>query len=153
MLRVPVTAKEKTFTELRSCCDGPARPLAGQRDSLAAVDDDVLGPDAALQHAHLGVVSTATEQTRRLNAVVGDALAVVVHDAEAVLLQGALVLLFDFLLAETDQHEKMDLTETHAGSWASAGGAWCFGHGVPRPARNTETMFPKQLFANQKRHL
>lgn len=59
-------------------------------------------PDAPLEHAHLGVVATTTEQTRGLNAKVGDALAVVVHDAEAVLLQQALVLLFDFLSAETE---------------------------------------------------
>lgn len=67
---------------------------------LAAVDDDVLRPDAALQHAHLGMVATTTEQAGRLDAEVGDALLVVVHDAEAVLLQGPLVLLFDFLQAE-----------------------------------------------------
>lgn len=76
---------------------------AGRRDSLAAVNDYVLRPDAPLEHAHLGVVSAAPEQTRGLNAEVGDALAVVVHDAEAILLQEALVLLFDFLLAKMAQ--------------------------------------------------
>lgn len=43
------------------------------------------------------MVSTATEQPRGLNAEVGDAFPVVVHDAEAILLQQALVLRFDFL--------------------------------------------------------
>lgn len=66
---------------------------------LAAIDDDVLWPYAALQHAHLGVVAAATEQAWRLDAEVGNALLVVVHDAEAILLQGPLVLLFDFLQA------------------------------------------------------
>lgn len=66
-------------------------------DSLAAVDDDVLRPDAAFEHAHLGVVSTATEQAWRLNAEIGDTFPVVVHDAEAVLLQDALIFLLNFL--------------------------------------------------------
>lgn len=65
--------------------------------SLAAVDNDVFGPTAALQHAHLGVVSAAAEEAGGLDAEVGDALLVVVHEAEAVLLQDPLVLLFDFL--------------------------------------------------------
>lgn len=65
--------------------------------SLAAVDDDVLGSDAPFQHAHLGVVPSATEQTRGLDAEVSDALLVVVHDAETILLQEALVLFFNFL--------------------------------------------------------
>lgn len=54
--------------------------------SLAAVDDDVLGPDATLEHAHLRMVSTATEQARGLNAEVSDTFPVVVHNAEAILL-------------------------------------------------------------------
>lgn len=65
--------------------------------SLAAVDDDVLRPDAAFEHAHLRVVSTATEQAWGLNAEIGDTFPVVVHDAEAVLLQDALILLLNFL--------------------------------------------------------
>lgn len=72
--------------------------------SLAAVDDDVLGPDAAFQHAHLGMVTSASEESGGLDAEVADALAVVVHQTEAVLLQDALILLFDFL--KTNQHEK-----------------------------------------------
>lgn len=116
MLRVPVRAKKNHLhSSAASATDLAAVLRVGGvrrrgRDSLAAVDDDVLRPDAALQHAHLGVVSAATEQTRGLDAEVGDALAVVVHDAEAVLLQRALVVLFDFLSAETDQREKLDLT-------------------------------------------
>ena len=72
--------------------------------SLAAVDDDVLRPAATLQHAHLGVVAAATEEAGGLNAKVSDALLVVVHEAEAVLLQDALVLLFDFLPGEKNNN-------------------------------------------------
>lgn len=43
------------------------------------------------------MVSSTTEQARRLDAEVGDALFVVVHDAEAVLQQESLVFFFDFL--------------------------------------------------------
>lgn len=64
---------------------------------LAAVDDDVFGPDAALQHSHLGVIPSPSEQSGRLDAEVADPLLVVVHDAEAVLLQEPLVLFFEFL--------------------------------------------------------
>lgn len=63
----------------------------------AAVDDNVLGSDAPFQHAHLRVVSSATEQSRGLDAEVCDALLVVVHDAETKLLQDALTLFFCFL--------------------------------------------------------
>ena len=82
---------------------------------LAAVDDDILGADTALKHAHLGVVPATAEQARRLDAEVGDALAVVVHDAEAVLLQDALVLLFDFLHRGHDQQMTTNVI-TNAGA-------------------------------------
>lgn len=98
----PCESKEK---HLQNSAAAVLRRL-GRRGSLAAVDDDVLRPDAALEHAHLWMVSSTTEQTRGLDAEVGDALAVVVHDAEAVLLQGALVLLFDFLSAGTGSSVK-----------------------------------------------
>lgn len=65
--------------------------------SLAAVYNDVLGPDATFEHAHLGVVSTTTEQSRGLDAKVSNTFPVVVHNAEAILLQDALILLFYFL--------------------------------------------------------
>lgn len=65
--------------------------------ALAAVDDDVFGPDASLQHAHLRMIAASPEEPRRLDAEVPDPLLVVVHDAEPVLLEGSLVLLFDFL--------------------------------------------------------
>lgn len=65
--------------------------------TLAAVDDDVLRPDAAFQHSHFGMVSSAAEQAGRLDAEVCDALFVVVHDAEAILLQKPLVFFFYFL--------------------------------------------------------
>lgn len=68
--------------------------------SLAAVDDDVLGPDAAFQLAHLGVVPSPTEQTRGLNTEVPNSLLVVVHHAVAIFLQSTLILLLDFLQAK-----------------------------------------------------
>ena len=74
----------------------PSSPVR-EGHSLAAVDDDVLRTAAALQHAHLGVVPAAPEEAGGLDAEVSDALLVVVHEAEAVLLQDPLVLLFDFL--------------------------------------------------------
>lgn len=64
---------------------------------LAAVNDNVLRSDTTLQHAHFGMVTSATEQARRLNTKVGNALFVIVHDTEAILLQNALILLFNFL--------------------------------------------------------
>lgn len=64
---------------------------------LAAVNDNVLRSDTTLQHAHFGMVTSATKQAWRLNTEVGDALFVIVHDTEAILLQKALVLLFNFL--------------------------------------------------------
>ncbi len=54
-------------------------------------------PDATFEHAHLRMVSTAAKQARRLNAEVSNTFPVIVHDAEAVLLQDALVLLLYFL--------------------------------------------------------
>jgi len=75
----------------------PLRRVPADVCSLAAVDDDVLRPAATLQHAHLGVVPAAAEEAGGLDAEVGHALLVVVHEAEAVLLQHPLVLLFDFL--------------------------------------------------------
>lgn len=64
---------------------------------LAAVNDNVLRSDTTLQHAHFRMVTSATEQAWRLNTEVGNALFVIVHNTEAILLQKALILLFDFL--------------------------------------------------------
>ncbi len=64
---------------------------------LAAVNDNVLRTDTALQHAHFRMVTSATEQAWRLNTEVSNALFVIVHDTEAILLQNALILLFNFL--------------------------------------------------------
>lgn len=75
----------------------PALKKKKKLHSLAAVDDDVSRPDAPFEHAHLRMVSTTAEQARRLNAEVSDTLPVVVHDAEAVLLQEPLILLLYFL--------------------------------------------------------
>lgn len=55
--------------------------------SLAAVNDDVLGHDASLQHSHLGMVPTTSEQTWGFNLKVGDPLLVVVHHTVTILLQ------------------------------------------------------------------
>lgn len=43
------------------------------------------------------MVASSPEEARRLDAEVSDPLLVVVHDAEAVLLEEFLILLFDFL--------------------------------------------------------
>lgn len=55
--------------------------------SLAAVYDDVFGHDAPLQHPHLGMVPTTSEQTWGLNLKVGNPLLVVVHHTVTILLQ------------------------------------------------------------------
>lgn len=52
----------KAYNDAASETNGGSRlRREGRSNSLAAVDDDVLRPDASLEHAHLGVVSTATE--------------------------------------------------------------------------------------------
>lgn len=43
------------------------------------------------------MITSSPEEARRLNAEVSDPLLVVVHDAEAILLEDSLILLFDFL--------------------------------------------------------
>ncbi len=63
-------------------------------DSLAAVDDDVLWLDPALQAAHLGVGAAAAEQPRRLYAEVGYSFFVSVHLAISVLLHQGSVFFF-----------------------------------------------------------
>lgn len=65
--------------------------------SLAAVDDDVLGPDAPFEHTHFGMVTATSEKAGGLDAEVGDALFMVVHDTEAVRLQEPLIFSFYFL--------------------------------------------------------
>lgn len=55
--------------------------------SLAAVNDDVFGHDASLQHSHFGVVATTSEQTWGFNLKVGNPLLVVVHHTVTILLQ------------------------------------------------------------------
>ena len=76
-------------------CQNTVKPQ--QSNSLATVNDDVLRSDPAFQHAHLGVVTSATEQTWGLDAEVSYPLLVVVHDAKAILLEETLILPFDFL--------------------------------------------------------
>lgn len=55
--------------------------------SLATVDDDIFWHDPSLQHAHLGVVATATEKPRRFYLEVGNPLSVVIHNTEAIFFQ------------------------------------------------------------------
>lgn len=43
------------------------------------------------------MITTSSEEARWLNAEVSDPLFVVVHDAEAILLEDSLILFFDFL--------------------------------------------------------
>lgn len=64
---------------------------------LATVNDDVFRSDASLQHAHLWMIASSSEEPGRLDAEVPDPLLVVVHDAEPILLEDSLVLLLDFL--------------------------------------------------------
>lgn len=64
---------------------------------LATVNNDVFRSDAAFQHAHLRMVTSSSEETRWLNAEVPNSFLVVVHDAETVLLDKSLILLFHFL--------------------------------------------------------
>lgn len=61
---------------------------------LAAVDDDILWLDPLLQHALFGMLPSASEQARRLNLKVANALFVVVQQAKAVLFPDLLVGLF-----------------------------------------------------------
>lgn len=65
--------------------------------TLAAVDDNVLGPDSAFEHPHFRMVSTTTKQAWGLNAEVSNTFLVVVHDAKAILLQDAFILFLYFL--------------------------------------------------------
>ncbi len=68
------------------------------RLSLAAVDDHVLRLDAFLQFSHLGMFSSAAEQSRRLQLEVPDLLSVSVQQTVSVLLhQPAGLLLQDLI--------------------------------------------------------
>lgn len=71
--------------------------LEGLVYPLATVNDDILRSDSSFQHAHLWMVTPTSEEAGRLDAEVPDPLLVIVHDAETVLLQDSLILLFDFL--------------------------------------------------------
>ena len=68
--------------------------------------------DPLLQHALLGVLAAAPEQTRRLNLEVPDALAVVVQQAEAVLLHRLLVGLLDHLEEEDEEEETQETSRS-----------------------------------------
>lgn len=48
------------------------------------------------------MVATTAEESRGLDAEVADALTVVIHHAEAILLQDSLILFFDFLKIYTE---------------------------------------------------
>ena len=74
------------------------REISGRGDLLGTVDDDVLGHDAFLQHAHLWVGAAASEQARGLDLEVAYFFFMVIHDAPAVFLGNSRILLFDFLL-------------------------------------------------------
>lgn len=65
--------------------------------SLAAVDDDVFRPNATFKHSHFWMISSPTKQAGGLNSEVSNTFFVVVHEAETILLQGALILFFYFL--------------------------------------------------------
>lgn len=63
----------------------------------AAVDDNILRPDPLLQHALFRMFSSASEQPRRLNLKVPDALSMVVQHTVSVLFQNFLISLFNNL--------------------------------------------------------
>lgn len=78
------------------------------------------------------MVTSAAEQARRLDAEVGDALFVIVHDAKAVLLKNALIFLFNFLgrernvrLSKTSILPWQFATEIHSYQFI------IFSHGLP----------------------
>lgn len=54
---------------------------------LAAVNDDIFWHDTSLQHAHLGMVPTTSEETWRFNLKVRNPLFVVVHHTVTIFLQ------------------------------------------------------------------
>lgn len=62
------------------------------------------------------MVASASEQSRRLDAEVSDSLLVVVHDAEAVLLDEPLVLLLDFLHGEHNGKNEEHVARESGGS-------------------------------------
>mmetsp|Transcript_14148 Transcript_14148/g.42705 ORF Transcript_14148/g.42705 Transcript_14148/m.42705 type:complete len:206 (+) Transcript_14148:1263-1880(+) len=67
-------------------------------DTLSDVDGNVLGVDAALELAHLGMLPTAPEQARRLHPEVPHPLLHTVHQSHGVFLLSFLALLRNLLL-------------------------------------------------------
>lgn len=80
---IPATVLPRTKEPPPTLISGPNNELC----SLATIDDDILRHDPSLQHAHLGVVATATEKPRRFYLEVGNPLSVVIHNTEAIFFQ------------------------------------------------------------------
>lgn len=75
----------------------PHKLSSSRGNSLAAVDDNVFWHDPLLQHAHFGVVTTATEKPWRLGFEVAYLLPVPIKDAVPILLLDLIRLLLQFL--------------------------------------------------------
>lgn len=66
-------------------------------NSLATVDDDVFRLDSFLQHSLFGMLSSSSEQTRRLNLEIPNPFLVVIQQAVAVFINDLLVGFFQSL--------------------------------------------------------
>lgn len=69
-------------------------------------------PAATFEHAHLGMVTTATEQAWGFNAEISNSLPVVIHDAEAILLQESLIVLLYFLQKGRGERKKKKVLDS-----------------------------------------
>ena len=69
------------------CCNPkPRERRLKQCPSLGAINDDIFGADALLQHSLLRMLSTSAEQTGRFDLEIADLLFVAVDDTESILL-------------------------------------------------------------------
>lgn len=78
--------------------------------SLAAVDDDIFRLDPFLQHSLLGMLSSPSEQTRRLQLKIPDAFSVAIQQAVAIFIHDLLIGIF------------LSLRQTHSTDGASLTG-------------------------------
>ena len=86
----------------------PLVALGWHRDLgiFGAVDDDILGLDAAFELAHLGMLPATAEETRWLDLEVANLLLVAINDADPVLLGDGLVLVFQGLRDTTQTRNR-----------------------------------------------
>lgn len=72
--------------------------------SLAAVDDDILWLNPLLQQTLFGMLSSAPEQSRRLNLKVADALFVMVQQTVTIFIHYLLIGLFQNLTEKKNKY-------------------------------------------------